>query len=79
MKLEKNLALMCFIFNCLLPGVGSVISSFAGKNGFNIYACLFGVGQMLTCWLIVGWIWSIYHGFKLYELAKAEDSSYFKI
>jgi hypothetical protein len=36
-------------------------------NSFNNLAFAFGVMQALTCWFTVGWIWSIYQGFCIWQ------------
>lgn len=41
-KVKRPFGLILFILNCLLPGTGSIISSFMDSK-FNGLACLFGV------------------------------------
>ena len=58
------------ILNIILPGVGSMISSFCGSK-FNSTALLYGVLQLLTAAILIGWIWSIYHGCLIHSKAKS--------
>ena len=70
-KLDKTMALVCMILN-IIPmtcGLGSMISACTGKEGFNSMALIFGICQLLTCWLLAGWIWSILHGIWLWQKA----------
>ena len=65
-KLDKTLAIVCLVLNIILPGVGTMISACTGSD-FNATALIYGVLQLLTAWLIVGWIWSIVHGIWLVD------------
>ena len=70
-SLEKTLALVCCILNCIpfTSGVGTMISACAGKD-FNGEALLFGICQFILAFLLVGWIWSIVHGVWLLDASK---------
>ena len=59
--------IVCFVLNIFAPGCGTVISAFLDSNGMNSTALIFGILQLLTCWLVIGWIWSIIHGWWIYE------------
>jgi hypothetical protein len=77
------LAIICCIFNILVPGLGTLLSSFTvfccgstrlGPSpwkafGYNIIAALL---QMITFVIIVGWIWSILWGMTFVQLALAK-------
>ena len=63
--------IVLFIVNIFLPGVGTIISSFIGKEGFNMMALVFGVLQLVLTSFLVGWIWSIVHGYWLYQKGSA--------
>ena len=65
-KVDKPWGLLLFIVNILLPGVGTIVSSFMDRR-FNGLACLFGVLQFLFCLTIICWIWSIWHGYMIYN------------
>jgi len=68
-KVKRPFGLILFILNIFLPGVGTVISSFMDRK-FNALACLFGVIQFLFCLTIVVWIWSIWHGYMIWNKSR---------
>ena len=65
-KLDKGLAIVCLILNIIFPGVGTMISACTGSK-FNQLALIYGILQLLTAFLIVGWIWSIVQGIWILE------------
>ncbi len=65
-KVEPPTNLVLFIVNILLPGIGTIISAFMDKGGMNNTALIYGVLQLLTAWILIGWCWSIYHGYLIY-------------
>ena len=68
-RVDEPYGLIFFIVNCLLPGIGTIISAFMDKK-LNGLALLFGVIQFLFCLTIVVWIWSIWHGYMLWKKSK---------
>ena len=66
-KLEKWQAVICFIINCLPGGcgIGTMISG--GCAGKCMDTLLVGLAQWLLSFIIVGWIWSIIHGWTLFK------------
>ena len=65
------------IFDILIPGFGTIIQSymFHGKrkqaqSGFyfnpDFWAFWCGVLQLISAPLLIGWVWSIWHGWKVY-------------
>ena len=70
-KLDADMGLVCMILNVIpfTTGIGTMISACIGKE-FNATALLFGILQLLTAILIIGYIWSIIHGIWLYRLSK---------
>ena len=70
---SETIALVCFILNVISPGFGTVIASLVDKKGCNMTAFLTGWLQALSCVIVVGWIWSILHGFRLYEGSKGKQ------
>ena len=71
--LEKDMALVCLILNCIpfTSGIGTCVSACIGDE-FNMTALLFGIIQFLLTWFLIGWIWSILHGVALYGKAKGK-------
>ena len=66
-KVPEPMHIVCFILNIFVPGCGSVISAFMDKNGLNSNAMIFGLIQFFLAWTMVCWIWSIIHGWWIYE------------
>ena len=60
---SKGLLLM--VLNVLIPGSGTVFSSFMDQS-FNPLALIFGVMQMGLAIMVIGWLWSIMHGYAIY-------------
>lgn len=69
------MAILCFILNCIIPGIGTVTASFTvfccanvGQSAGGKIGCFclnFWIGwlQLFTIWLfLLGWIWSIMWG-----------------
>ena len=67
---------MCFVLNIIAPGSGTMIQSYYARDGCNCSTWLVGFAQGLTALLIVGWVWSIWHG---YEVMKVSDEVAFGI
>ena len=70
-KLPENLALVLLIINIIFPGVGTMVSGCAGDK-VECNVILIGLLQLVTAPLIVGWVWSIFHGVWLWQKAKGE-------
>ena len=60
-KLDKWVAIVLFIVNIVFPSIGTMISACCGKK-FHKEALIVGLCQFLTCFVFVGWVWSIVHG-----------------
>jgi len=69
-KVHHPVGLILFILNIVLPGIGTIVSSFLDKRRLNGLALLFGILQFLFCLSIVPWIWSIWHGYMIYEKSR---------
>ncbi|ELT93042.1 hypothetical protein CAPTEDRAFT_105621 [Capitella teleta] len=74
------LAIVCCLLNLFLPGVGTLISSFSvfccGSTRMAKRGHAFGLNmasallQMVTFFVIVGWIWSILWGMTFVQLTR---------
>ena len=53
-------AILLLIINIVFPGIGTIIMSFMNKCKWM--TALVGLLQLLTAFILVGWIWSIYWG-----------------
>ena len=55
--------------NVFAPGNGTLIQAYYSTNGCNYGTYCVGFLQALTAWLIVGWVWSIWHGYEVYKMS----------
>ncbi|CAN0016467.1 unnamed protein product [Heterosigma akashiwo] len=71
---EINQALLIFILNILLPGVGTI---FCGIKRELQKIIVIGIIQLIASFLLIGWLWSVWWGFFVWKetrvLKKAED------
>ena len=59
---------VCFIFNILLPGVGTMICACVGfPEKYSKTQLTIGTVQFLTAVYLVGWIFSIYWGWLMLQ------------
>ena len=75
---SQNCASVLFALNCIIPGSGTILSAFmdTAGTGVNSRSILFGIFQLLLSVIyMLGWFWSIYHGFLIYtHAADAEEN-----
>ena len=70
-KVEPTMGLICFLLNIFGPGYGTCLAGIltggddAVKNGVITMILMW-----LLCFIFIGWLWSIYHGWKIYEKSK---------
>ena len=62
-----------FILNFIFPGVGTMVASCYDVKGFNFQQFWIGILQAFTCFLIIGWIWSIWWGYQIVDRANDDD------
>ena len=67
--MKSPMGVILFIVNIILPGIGTIINSFMGSK-FNSTNCIVGLVQLLTCIIIIGWIWSIWWGIVMLQSEK---------
>ena len=65
-KVDPPLHIVLFIVNIIFPGWGTMISACCGKK-FNSDALCMGLIQFIFCWTLICWIWSIIHGYWIFE------------
>ena len=67
--MEDGMALVCFIVNIFIPGVGTIINAVTREptSQKNLIA---GIIQLVTSMCLIGWIWSIYWGYLIYQKRK---------
>ena len=54
---------MLLSLNTLIPGSGTIVSSFLDREKFNVMALMLGILQMGLAVLVIGWLWSVFHGY----------------
>ena len=69
---DMNIAMMCLMLNVLcLPGLGTIINACMGPTvGPGV---LYGTLQFLLTPVLIGWIWSIVHGIRIYKVAQEKS------
>lgn len=72
---SSNLATTVLVLNCIVPGVGSLVASYADLNGCNCKCATYGIFQMLTAIFIVGYICSIFQGLAIYRKSRAAENN----
>ena len=70
--ISETAALIVLILNCLSPGWGTFIAGIIDKQGLNVNALVTGFIQFLLSPFIIGWIWSILHGWRQYQGSKGK-------
>ena len=65
-QVNETLGLLCMILNIVCSGLGTIISGIADSKGFNCKIVVIGIVQMILWISIIGWIWSILHGYHIY-------------
>ena len=65
-KCPEPWPLVFLILNIILPGWGTMMSSYCDKEGLNTDALIIGFLQFLTAFIIIGWIWSIVWGVRIW-------------
>ena len=63
------MGLVLLSLNTILPGSGTIVSSCMDKEKFNLMALMLGILQMGLAILVVGWLWSIFHGYSIYAVS----------
>ena len=69
-KLEGMMGLIILVLSVFVPGWSTLIAGVLAGGDNLMPGVVIGVLQFLTCWLIVGWLWSIFVGFKIYSNSK---------
>ena len=62
-KVSQPVAIVCAVFNLLLPGWGTWIMACASDETVPKTQQVIGLIQFLTAAFLIGWVWSIYWGY----------------
>ena len=65
-KVQPPMHIVLFIVNIIFPGWGTMISACLDKK-LNTDALLYGILQCVFFWTIVCYIWSVVHGYWIFE------------
>ncbi len=68
-KLEGQMGLICFLCNIGWPGLGTIIAGLINKDAM-MNNLIVGLLQMFLTCVLVGWIWSIYTGYLIWQASK---------
>ena len=66
-KLSSMMGLIVLILAMFLPGWSTIIAGVVAGSDYLMASIVIGVLQILTCWFLVGWLWAIYDGFKIFS------------
>ena len=66
-KVDQPWHIVLFILNIVLSGSGTIVSALMDKKGLNVVALIFGCIQLIFSWAVLPWIWSIIHGYYIFE------------
>jgi hypothetical protein len=73
----EGVGLLVFIENICTSGGGTITSAWKDRNGCNCYAYFVGILQAILAPLCgIGWFWSIYHGWIVYQNSKGKLNEY---
>ncbi|CAI2384637.1 unnamed protein product [Moneuplotes crassus] len=67
---HKRLSIIFFIFNIIIPGFGTMLSSCFDEGDMNTDQFIIGVFQLFLAILIIGWVWSIWWGWLIYKKSR---------
>ena len=74
-KLGIMPAWVCAILNFFFSGFGTILSGFLVHGVYNKTQMFAGFCQLLTSVYLIGWIMSLYWGYKIVEKASKTDES----
>lgn len=74
-KVEAQRGLFILMFNTFLPGTGTIIAGFLVGGDSVENNLLVGILQMFMTCLVVGWLWSVYTGFLIYNKSRERFAS----
>jgi hypothetical protein len=83
-RVKKPYNLVFFIMNIVLAGSGTIASAYFNEvqlqgepityeRKFSLVTLLIGLLQLTTSWIFIGWVWSIYWGYLIYQRGNQED------
>ena len=67
--MNKYVGIAVFVFNLVIPGLGTAIAACANDGPVSKLQLAIGLFQFLTTYILVGWVWSIYWGWLIVSKA----------
>jgi TM2 domain-containing membrane protein YozV len=61
------MGIVCLVLNIFFPGIGTMVNGCLGVHCST--GIIYGILQLLTAPLLIGWIWSIIYGIKILQLS----------
>ena len=62
--------IIILLSNIFFPCLGTYIAAYCKHDGFSCGQFWLAVVQSLCFFLIFGWCWAIWHGYKIYDNSK---------
>ena len=69
---DEVIALLILVLNIFPSSLGTLISALVDKKGFNPWAVVVWVLQFLLTFLLIGWLWGVYHAYIIYQAHKGK-------
>ena len=70
-KVESSMGLIVLILNIFFPGWGTVIAGVLTQEAEKkTPAIIVGILQFILAYFLIGWFWSIWWGFKIYQASQ---------
>ena len=70
--IDPNWALYVLVFNVVMPGFGTLVSAYKHKEGCSGLAVVAAFFQSILSAILIGWVWSVYSGWRIYKLSTEE-------
>ncbi|KAG2378203.1 hypothetical protein C9374_008346 [Naegleria lovaniensis] len=71
-KVEKSMGMIILIINFLFPGFGTILAAILTSEKEKMTSTLIvGILQMFLSWLLIGWLWAIWWGYKIMQVSNA--------
>ena len=69
-KLEKQDGLIVLILSIVFSGIGTIYAGFKAGGDLKQKALILGIVQWLLGCFLIGWLWAVYTGWKIYSNSK---------
>ena len=70
-KVESNMAIIILLVNFFFPGIGTLLAGIMTQETEKKNpAIIVGIIQFILASFLIGWLWAIYWGYKIYAISK---------